>query len=375
VEQQMDEVKAKFERELEQQTAMVKKPNLMVIGGTGVGKSSLINSIFGTELAAVGTGAPVTKGCICYEKEGIPLVIFDTEGYEISSNGTELANFAKIVIPEISRRKKLELDQQIHLIWYCISVGNHRITDYDLQNLSDIADSLDIPVAVILTQCDTEEEDENGKGKTSQAFRAILRQQKKSFPVFETSIQKDLPLDREVLMQWSAEALTDDQLRRSFISAQRASLSLKRSEANKVVTIAAVSTGASAGLNPLPISDALLIVPQQLFMARALARVYGFDVLSSGAMALIESQLVSMAGRQLAVSLLKLLPGVGQVVNAAVAAGMTGIMGMALVEAFHRAYLQFLDTGKMPDWAQLLSNENFRALLDMAKNAWMEKQK
>ena len=35
--------------------------NIMVVGGTGVGKSTLLNAIFGSELAATGKGKPVTK--------------------------------------------------------------------------------------------------------------------------------------------------------------------------------------------------------------------------------------------------------------------------------------------------------------------------
>src|SRR5688572_24731191 len=40
----------------------VKRPNILLVGATGVGKSSLINCIFGSDIAPVGVGMPVTKG-------------------------------------------------------------------------------------------------------------------------------------------------------------------------------------------------------------------------------------------------------------------------------------------------------------------------
>ena len=51
-----------FQKQFEEQKAAIKKPNLAVVGGTGVGKSSLINRIFGNSAAKAGAGIPVTKG-------------------------------------------------------------------------------------------------------------------------------------------------------------------------------------------------------------------------------------------------------------------------------------------------------------------------
>ncbi len=46
--------------------------NVVVIGKTGVGKSTLINSVFGENVAEVGLGRPVTQSIRKLEKEGTP---------------------------------------------------------------------------------------------------------------------------------------------------------------------------------------------------------------------------------------------------------------------------------------------------------------
>ena len=54
----------------------------MIIGKTGVGKSTLLNSIFGEDLAKTGIGEPITKEFKKHTKDGFHLAIFDSPGIE-----------------------------------------------------------------------------------------------------------------------------------------------------------------------------------------------------------------------------------------------------------------------------------------------------
>ena len=57
--------------------------NIIVAGKTGVGKSTLINSVFKEKLAETGMGKPITTHMRRIAKKGVPLAIYDTRGFEL----------------------------------------------------------------------------------------------------------------------------------------------------------------------------------------------------------------------------------------------------------------------------------------------------
>ena len=60
------------------------KINILVVGKTGVGKSTLINSIFRGDFAKTGSGAPVTQGIEEITTHGHPRTINGTKGIEVA---------------------------------------------------------------------------------------------------------------------------------------------------------------------------------------------------------------------------------------------------------------------------------------------------
>lgn len=357
----------KFEKEFDAQIKSIEKPNLMVIGGTGVGKSSLINKVFGQNVAKVGVGEPVTKGCVKYSAPELGVNIFDTEGYEIEPNGqVDNSNFQQVVLKEIQSRKSKALQDQIHIFWYCLSISGHRITDYDLKNIKLLLGQ-GIKLAIVLTKCDQDELNAQNQGVHALSFKKILKDNAINNPVFETMTEGDDFLELNDLVAWSLESLPGDQLRKAFIAAQKINLPLKEAEANKIIMAAAAAASTAAGLNPVPLSDAVILAPIQMGMAATLANTYGFSALGNASIALLKAQVLTMVGKQMASSLLKLIPVIGNFANAAVAGALTAGFGYALHAAYKAAYLDYLNTGNQPNWAKIFENIDITEIFNNIK--------
>ena len=59
--------------------------NVLVIGNSGVGKSTLINSVLGEECAVTGYGTTgTTQELSIYENDNVPFRLIDTVGFEPS---------------------------------------------------------------------------------------------------------------------------------------------------------------------------------------------------------------------------------------------------------------------------------------------------
>jgi len=66
------------------------KLNIINIGKTGVGKSTIINAVFGKkEMAKTGIGTPVTQYSKPYSIPDSPITIYDTKGLETGGLATK----------------------------------------------------------------------------------------------------------------------------------------------------------------------------------------------------------------------------------------------------------------------------------------------
>lgn len=367
-----------FEKEFQKIKKAVVKPNILLCGATGVGKSSLVNDVFGKNLAEVGEGIPITRGIRLHEGESINL--YDSEGYEI---GKEKQNYYREEILSCIDKKKNDypndLNKHIHEVWYCISAANKRITETDIGIINMIQNQEKIPIAVIFTQVDGVDEEELAALKRTIKTVAIETPYF-TYAVTDNDQQREILkayIQKEELIDWAIKVLPDV-LKEGLISALAGCIEQKRALIKtKIIPMYTASAGAVA-VSPIPFSDAVLLMPIQLGMTVHIFNIYGLSKLKGGITAALESQILAQVGKFLATSIVgnvaKMIPGfgtaIGIAVNAAVAVSITGVLGFTISQMCYNYSKAVLD-GRSVNVEDYFNEDIFNQLFQ----AGMKKEK
>ena len=108
--------------------------NILVLGKTGVGKTSLLNYLYGFDLP-VGAGLPKTgKGLHenVITRNGTAYHIFDTWGIEADS----LPEWRKEVLALVRKRNTSpHISDWFHAVYYCFSAGTARIEEAEIEEI------------------------------------------------------------------------------------------------------------------------------------------------------------------------------------------------------------------------------------------------
>lgn len=111
-------------------------------------------------------------------------------------------------------------------------------------------------------------------------------------------------------------------------------------------TASAACGGVGTGLAQIPASDNAVIVPIQITMIISLGKVFDLNITESTAKSIIASAGASIAGRTLSQFLLGWIPGVGNAINTATAAGITEAIGWLAVKNFYDRWIQDMNKGR-----------------------------
>ena len=337
-----------LDKYLEEARREIPRPNIMICGGTGVGKSSLVNSIFRMEMAEVGAGGTRgTVGVRRYTTKDALVTLYDSEGYEIG--GAAQAHYFADILGFIGQKRREaagNLSEQIHEVWYCVSAGGKRFLDAD-RDVIEAVRLAGIPVCVILTKVDMVDEEELLQMKRA-VRKALLRKGRpEEVPeIFTWSNAldeappeiRDAYVQREPLLSWSVAHL-DESLQFALLAAVKGGIREKREFLVRSVIpkymLRAGGIVTATSFVTVPFTDSVALTGLQTLMAGEIIRFFGIDSdVKDVAKGLAGASLVSYCGRTLAGQLISLVPvvngAVKTAVNLSVAVSLTGTLGAAM---------------------------------------------
>lgn len=322
-----------FMREFERQSELLGRFNLGVFGKTGVGKSTLINAVFGEPVAKTGIGEPVTVDSQVYLDRRGTLGLIDTRGLEIGADNKEITKQLKKTVEAL---RKKPLHEQMHAAWYCVRGMDRRFEESEAEVIQTLVE-MEVPVMVVMTQVPMRE------GQYHPDAIELARQiQEKHLPivegrVFMTFAMRDQftgqpPYGLMELLQ-ATFRVVPQAVRGALATAQQVDLRLKAREANTAVGTA-VTAAAAAAASPIPFSDAAMLVPIQLAMLARIAQLYNVRVDRAAMMAIASTAIATTAGRATFTNLIKLIPGAGTVAGGAISAGVASTFTLAMGQAW-----------------------------------------
>lgn len=357
------ELQGMFEERLAEAFAALGTFNLAVFGKTGVGKSTLVNAIFGRDVARTGMGQPVTRGLVYHRHPDGFIGVYDSEGFETGTAGDVILDGLRSLVAEHGTRP---MDQRIHAAWYLVRWSDRRFEQAQQQFVRALHD-VGLPVIVVLTQVPTRDGAIHPEALEFAAYieslglplapdgRVVLTNALADpfthSPVF--GLQDLLDRTYEVAPEAATRALT---------AAQVVDIGRKKKVVDGIVNQAA-AIAAGIGAAPIPFADAALLVPNQVQMIARITAAYGLPPSRSRALAAAGSILLTggatMAGRYAVTNLLKFVPGgmvAGSAISATVAASLTKAVGMAWSKVCELAVAmpddqrdRFLESGEVTD--------------------------
>lgn len=340
--------------------------NIFVVGKSGVGKSTLINAVFGEKLAKIGSGSPKTQNIKEYKSKDFS--IFDTKGLELEDYDSTKAQIADF----LAQKQVGNEDEQIHIAWLCIAESGRRIEKADIE-LWELLQKNHIPSILVITKAE-QDKDENGE-----LFSQLVKKEFKTEDVQrvralqieddEGNLKKVKGIDMLVSKTYF---LAPQAKRNAFGRKQIYDKAMQRQERKKRADSIINRYTAAAGtvaISPIPFSDIALLLPTQAAMIVHISSIYDLELSLESAkkLSLAFGAVVGVgfAARAVVANLTKFIPIVGSVAGGAINAGVAGTITKLMGEA----YIAYLDDNaeNLSEAVQKLSKDIIELYINKVK--------
>ena len=284
------------------QKRFASKPKVAFAGFGNSGKSSLLNAIFGAEVARVSMQTDETKNPQVAERFGIDFT--DTPGV-----GTSRFSLDDVL--------DLGVLQGQHIILHVLN-GAAAVSAED-EKLARVIRGASARSILVINKIDLLDERE----KTEFLSSAVARLGVAENDVMMVSAKRGTGVP--ALVQRITELLPSA-LQDAFIAAQRADLQLKERRIRALIYSKA-GVCAAVALAPIPVADILVLTPIQMAMVATIGYFHGVEVSADRAGELMGVMGAGVGLREAARQLVKLVPGYGLVVSAGIAFAGTVALG------------------------------------------------
>ena len=331
----------------------MKKGNVLVIGNSGVGKSTLINAVLGEDAekkAVTGRGIKgTTTELEIYENNGISFRLIDTIGFEPGIiKEFKAVNAVRKWSSESTKEGKE--DNRINVIWFCVDGTSAKLFPKTIDSLMS-ATSLwkNVPIIVVITKSYSEPDREENKKMIREAFAArkkFVDRLNDIIPVVAEpyTIREGIYAPPEGITELIE--LTNNLLPEGFKAAEQDvmnyNLIRKRALSQTVVSVATLA-GITVGGVTLPFADAMILTPTETLEIESIAKIWGIKK-NEQSKALLDTMIevgtVGAAGKLIPGGL-KAIPGknVGAaVVNAFIAGSIVFALGEGSSYVFEQIY-------------------------------------
>ena len=332
--------------------------NVLVVGNSGVGKSTLIEAVSGAQIET-GVGEASTKNITVYDSTTWPIRFIDTKGFEYS-----LIEQIKTInqVKKYSKENLTSNDSGIDAVWYCVEGTSRRMFYHNINLMNKLLRGWkNIPIFAVITKSYSLADEKENIEEVSKAFaRGKAVNLQRIIPVVAMAYQIDdetivEPKGIEELCNATIECAPEAK-RISKENVARMILLQKRHTANAVnagATTAAVIVGAV----PIPFADSAILVPLETGLTKAILKIYNVNIRGDLVSAIVGSAAITNVARA-TLSALKTIPNIAtSALNAVVAGVFVAALGEAIIALAENIYTGKIDQTKIEEVVKFVESK------------------